>query len=110
MVNGIEPHDIIRVGEMIHSVIDFDQSVESNRTAVRRGVNAELDDLKHRYDGLDDFLSQVAARLARVIPEWACEYVQNCIFYPQLGFLTVVILNPETGRGSYEGEGLGGDV
>lgn len=36
--------------------------------------------------------------------------MQNCIFYPQLGFLTVVSLNPETGRGNYQGEGLAEDV
>lgn len=109
MVNGVDAHDIVTVGEMIHSVIDFDQSVESNRTTIKRGVNAELDELKHGYDGLDDFLVQVTARLKQRVPEWAHEHVRNCIFYPQLGFLTVVTWNPKNGKGMYRGEGLTGD-
>lgn len=74
-----------------------------------QGVNAELDELKRNYDGLEYFLNDVAARLITEIPEWARQYVKNCIFYPQIGFLTVVSLNTESGRGNYEGEGLVGD-
>lgn len=75
-----------------------------------QGVDPELDELKRNYDGLEHFLNEVAVRLIAEIPEWARQYVKNCIFYPQIGFLTVVSLNPETGRGNYEGEGSGGDV
>lgn len=74
------------------------------------GVSAELDELKRNYDGLESFLNEVAAHLITEIPEWAQQYVKNCIFYPQIGFLTVVSLDPETGRGNYEGEGLVDDL
>lgn len=74
------------------------------------GISAELDELKRNYDGLESFLNEVAAHLITEIPEWAQQYVKNCIFYPQIGFLTVVSLDPETGRGSYEGEGLVDDL
>ncbi|KAJ0121776.1 hypothetical protein J7T55_008943 [Diaporthe amygdali] len=90
--------------------IDFQQSKEARRTCVMRGVSAELDELKRNYDGLEYFLNEVAALMLEEIPEWAQQYVKNCIFYPQIGFLTVVSLNTESGRGNYEGEGLSDDA
>lgn len=75
-----------------------------------QGVDPDLDALKRNYDGLEHFLNEVAAQLIIRVPEWARQYVQNCIFYPQIGFLTVVSLNPETGRGNYEGEGSQDDI
>lgn len=75
-----------------------------------QGVSAELDELKRNYDSLEYFLNEVAALMTEEIPEWARQYVKNCIFYPQIGFLTVISLNPETGHGNYEGEGLNDDA
>lgn len=42
------------------------------------------------------------------MPEWAAKYLASCIFFPQVGFLTAVMIDPETGRGAYEGEGTEG--
>ncbi|KUI66380.1 hypothetical protein VM1G_02032 [Cytospora mali] len=106
IMNGIRQRELIPVGELIAGTIDFQQSKEARRTCVMPGVSAELDELKRNYDGLESFLNEVAAHLITEIPEWAQQYVKNCIFYPQIGFLTVVSLDPETGRGNYEGEGL----
>ncbi|KAI0599362.1 muts domain V-domain-containing protein [Biscogniauxia sp. FL1348] len=102
----VEPLQICRVGELISQAIDFEQSVERGRTAVKHGIDDNLDELKRRYDGMEHFLSSVTVKLRSDIPEWARKYVQNCIFFPQLGYLTVVSLNPETGKGDYDGEGL----
>ncbi|KAK7714064.1 hypothetical protein SLS64_004161 [Diaporthe eres] len=110
IVHGIRQSDLLPVGELIAGTIDFQQSKEARRTCVMQGVSAELDELKRNYDGLEYFLNEVAAHMIQEIPEWAQQYVKNCIFYPQIGFLTVVSLNPDTGRGNYEGEGLGDDV
>jgi DNA mismatch repair protein MSH5 len=98
------------VGELITQTVDFEESDMQHRTIAMQGVDPDLDNLKRTYDGLEDFLSQVATKLVSELPEWAAQYVQNCIFFPQLGFLTVVTLDPETGRGNYEGQGLNGDV
>lgn len=98
------------IGLNIEQTVDFVRSAEQHRTAVLQGVDAELDGFKSTYDGMESLLTQVAERLLSSLPEWACQYVQNCIFYPQLGFLTVVFLNPETGKGLYEGEGVEHDV
>ncbi|ROW11409.1 hypothetical protein VMCG_01390 [Cytospora schulzeri] len=106
IMNGIRQRDLIPVGELIAGTVDFQQSKEARRTCVMPGISAELDGLKRNYDGLESFLNEVAAHLITEVPEWAQQYVKNCIFYPQIGFLTVVSLDPETGRGNYEGEGL----
>lgn len=71
-----------------------------------QGVDAELDSMKQTYDAMEDLLTRVAKVVASEVPEWARHYVENCIFFPQLGFLTVVPLDPETGKGKYEGEGM----
>jgi DNA mismatch repair protein MSH5 len=91
-------------------VVDFPRSSEQHRTAVMQGVDVELDNLKRTYDGLGDLLSEIATRLSNELPEWARKYIENCIFFPQLGFLTVVPLDPETGKGKYEGEGTDDDA
>lgn len=109
IISGIYPNDLRQIGEKIAQTIDFPQSKEARRTCVMQGINPELDALKRNYDGLEHFLNEVAAQLMTRIPEWARPHVQNCIFYPQIGFLTVVNINPETGRGEYNGEGSDDD-
>ena len=75
-----------------------------------QGVDQELDSIKRTYDGMDSLLTTVATQLSNELPEWASHFVENCIFFPQIGFLTVVPLDPETGKGMYEGEGIEDDV
>ncbi|KAH8889520.1 hypothetical protein GQ53DRAFT_825406 [Thozetella sp. PMI_491] len=108
--SDIDFMSIMAVGEFIHQTIDFEQSQERKCTAVRQGVDARLDELKHYYDGLNDFLHRVGQELIRIIPAWATRYIHTCTFFPQLGFLTAVALNPETGKGKFDGEGLVDDV
>lgn len=110
IVEGISQQALATVGELIAHTIDFQQSKEARRTCVVQGIDRDLDELKRNYDGLEHFLNEVAAHMIQEIPEWARQYVKNCIFYPQIGFLTVVSFNPETGRGNYEGEGMVDDV
>lgn len=59
---------------------------------------------------MESMLGEAVNRLRNEHPEWARLYIENCIFFPQLGFLTVVPLDPRTGKGLYEGEGVDGDV
>jgi DNA mismatch repair protein MSH5 len=95
---------------MVTQTVDFPRSAEQHRTAVLQGVDVELDTIKRTYDGMDSLLTDVAAQLSNDLPQWASQYIENCIFFPQLGFLTVVPVDPETGKGRYEGEGLESDV
>jgi DNA mismatch repair protein MSH5 len=109
-LTNIQPLRIREIGQMITDVVDFERSVEQHRTAVLQGVDAELDGIKRTYDGMGSLLTQVATQLSNYLPEWARQYVENCIFFPQLGFLTVVPLDPDTGKGKYEGEGIENDI
>lgn len=95
---------------MVTGTVDFVRSAEQHRTAVQPGVDEELDNIKRTYDGMDSLLTQVATQLTNELPEWACQYIENCIFFPQLGFLTVVPLDPQTNKGRYEGEGMDNDI
>jgi DNA mismatch repair protein MSH5 len=106
----LQPLDLKKVGQLITETVDFESSAEQHRTAVKDGVDIELDNMKRTYDGMEDLLGEVATQLSLDLPEWAREYVENCIFFPQLGFLTVVKLDLETGRGKYEGEGIEDDM
>lgn len=74
------------------------------------GVDARLDALKHDYDGMGSFLTEVSSKLLRELPEWARTHVRNCIFLPQLGFLTVVEMDDTTGAERYGGQGLQEDT
>ncbi len=110
MLSEIQPTHVEYIGKLVTGTVDFERSAEQHRTAVLQGLDEKLDDMKRTYDGMDDLLTKVASRLASELPEWAAQYVENCIFFPQLGFLTVVALDPATGAGKYEGEGLEDDV
>lgn len=75
---------------MITETVDFPTSAEQHRTAVLQGVDAELDQIKQTYDGMESMLSEARTQLSNNLPEWARQYISNCIFFPQLGFLTVI--------------------
>ena len=49
-----------------------------------------MDSLRHTYDGMGSFLKEVGAALAEAYPNWAYRNPHACVFFPQLGFLTVV--------------------
>lgn len=98
------------IGRMISDTIDFEQSAEQHRTTVLQGVDANLDLMRQRYDGTESMLTRVADEMTNELPEWARRYIHNCIFFPQLGFLTVVPIDPQTGKGHYEGEGVDNDI
>lgn len=94
------------VGELIGSTIDFEEAKTGSRIAVKWGLNDELDNLKREYIALPELLSQVSSAIAREVPEWAAKYIDGCTFWPQLGFLTTVPMDPISGESLYDGHGL----
>ena len=75
-----------------------------HRTVVNPGVSDELDDMKRTYDGVEDLLNLTSQEIAATIPEnYSLDL--NVIFFPQIGFLISIPLNPSTGRGDWEGGG-----
>ncbi|KAH7330304.1 muts domain V-domain-containing protein [Rhexocercosporidium sp. MPI-PUGE-AT-0058] len=109
-LDGIQGARLTAIGTMVDEVVDFGLSTEQHRTVVKTGFDAELDNIRRSYDGLDSMLTEVATQISSSVPEWAAQYISNCIFFPQLGFLTVVPLDPESGKGKYEGEGIENDA
>lgn len=73
-----------------------------HRTVIKTGVDDELDAMKRTYDGLDDLLNKISQEIAATIPV-VYTLDLNAIFFPQIGFLISIPLNPATGRGDYEG-------
>lgn len=56
---------------------------------VLHSVDAELDEMKRFYHGLDYFLSEVASRL--VLPDEIESFA--IVYFPQLGFLIKILLS-----------------
>lgn len=98
------------VGRLVSKTIDFEQSAARGHASVAAGVDVRLDGLKHDYDGMGSFLSELSSKLWEGLPDRARRHVRNCIFLPQLGFLTVVEMDSETRTGKYGGQGLQGDT
>ncbi|RPA81666.1 hypothetical protein BJ508DRAFT_369742 [Ascobolus immersus RN42] len=92
--------DLQTIGKTIDETIDFAESTVQHRICIKRHVDEELDQMKHTYDGLDSILSQVAKTVVSAIPDFVATTL-NVIYFPQLGYLTVVPVNPETGEASY---------
>ncbi|KAH7031981.1 muts domain V-domain-containing protein [Macrophomina phaseolina] len=93
---------LAHVGKRITDVIDFDQSEQQHRTVVQMGVDEELDNMKQTYDGIEYLLSQVANDISHRVPAILGASI-NVIFFPQIGFLVTVPIDPETGQGIWEG-------
>lgn len=58
--------------------------------------------MKRTLDGLEDFLNQVAAKLSEKMPS-NLRASLNVIYFPQIGFLVTVPLDPDTGAAVYDG-------
>jgi DNA mismatch repair protein MSH5 len=90
------------MGRRISQTIDFELSIEEHRTVVRTGVDDTLDEMKRTYDGIESVLSEVAKHIACEMPDDIKMYL-NVVFFPQIGFLIAVPLDPDTGLAVYEG-------
>ncbi|KAL2756140.1 hypothetical protein ACRALDRAFT_1033270, partial [Sodiomyces alcalophilus JCM 7366] len=98
-----------KIGALIHSTVDFEEATADVRVVVKPGLNNELDRLRRDYQGIESLLAQASSELTRELPEWARKYVAGCVFWPQLGFLTIVPLDSFTQLPMYEGQGLHAD-
>lgn len=69
------------------------------------GVDPELDDLKHNYDGLDSILTEVGKSIEERVPATLHAQI-NIIYFPQIGFLISLRADTDTGSESLESEPL----
>ncbi|KAF6792026.1 DNA mismatch repair protein [Colletotrichum sojae] len=100
------PFETIKgIGEMVESIVDFEEAKASSRITVKWNVSPQLDELKQRYLGMDSLLNEVHASMSRDLPEGARQHVTGVGFWPQMGFFTMVSTNPG-GAACYKGQGL----
>lgn len=102
VLERFDGYRLAQVGKKISETIDFDKTSEESRTVIQSGVDEELDHLKRTLDGLESLLNEVAKKLSEGMP---CDIRAslNAIYFPQIGFLVTVPIDPETGIGIYEG-------
>ncbi|KAF9095287.1 MutS protein msh5 [Mortierella sp. GBA35] len=97
---------LMDIGKYINDVLDFDESVIEGRCVVKRNVDEDLDNMCQTYHGLDSFLSEVAKEISATIPSDFTSII-NVIYFPQLGYLITVPMNPEwKSEEDYQLEGL----
>ncbi|KAL1896485.1 hypothetical protein Cpir12675_002774 [Ceratocystis pirilliformis] len=105
-LEAIHSPNMHAVGQMISHTVNLERSQPVSRAVVAEGVDTQLDELRRTYDGMESLLNEAAQHMIGTIPSWARDCISNCIFYPQLGFLTVIPINPDTNTARYSGEGM----
>ena len=102
ILEKFEVHHLGTVGKMITDIVDFAESQQMHRTVVLPGVDENLDEMKRQYDGLEDMLNHLSREIGQVIPEHFALNL-NVIFFPQIGFLISMPVNPITETVDYQG-------
>ena len=69
----------------MYSTIDFDQSKEQQRLIPRDGYDTKLDHLRHTYNGLEGFLTELGEEELEKLSFTPIENLR-CVYYPQIGF------------------------
>ncbi|KAF8770879.1 MutS protein like protein [Argiope bruennichi] len=80
--------DLFRIASLLNKIIDFEEYAKQNHFVVKPGVDSELDKMKRTYNGLPDFMTQVAYQELQDLSQ----DVQQCsvIYLPQLGYLLAI--------------------
>jgi DNA mismatch repair protein MSH5 len=97
-----EGFHLAQVGRRISETVDLEKSAEQGRTVILPTVDEELDHLKRTLDGLDSLLNQVALKLSEKMSS-DLRASLNVIYFPQIGFLVTVPVDPDTGDAVYAG-------
>ncbi|OAG13030.1 uncharacterized protein CC84DRAFT_1255161 [Paraphaeosphaeria sporulosa] len=102
LLEKFEGYHLAQIGRKINDIVDFDKSAEESRTVILEGVDEELDNVKRTFAGLDDLLGQIARNLSEKLPA-NFQGSLNVLYFPQIGFLITVPLDPTTGEAVYDG-------
>jgi len=97
-----EAYHLAQIGRKISDTIDLNKSAEESRTVILTGVDEELDQMKRTLDGLESLLNEVAVKLSENMPS-NLRATLNVIYFPQIGFLVTVPIDPATGTEVYDG-------
>ena len=102
ILQRFDKQPLAAVGMLIGEIVDFDATKEQRRTVVRSGVDAELDQVKQTYDGIEYLLRQVTEHVAISVPAELDAKI-NVIFFPQIGFLIAFVKHVDTGESIFNG-------
>ncbi|KAF1995853.1 hypothetical protein P154DRAFT_609734 [Amniculicola lignicola CBS 123094] len=102
ILEKFEAYHLTQVGRRISEIVDIEKSAEESRTIILPGIDDELDQMKSTFTGLDSLLSQVARKLSDKLPADFIDSL-NVIYFPQIGFLVTVPLDPVTNNPVYNG-------
>ncbi|CDR44185.1 RHTO0S09e00958g1_1 [Rhodotorula toruloides] len=93
---------IKEIADMINDIIDWEESARQNgKVCVRPGVDATLDELRRKYNGLGSLLSKVAVEISQEVPPGLAGEL-SVVYFPQLGYLITIAYEPEvTDAGKY---------
>ncbi|KAK4239460.1 muts domain V-domain-containing protein [Achaetomium macrosporum] len=102
--NEIDVKRYLHLGDIIIRTIDFQLSKENGRTEILVGASEYLDGLRQEFASVRDMLPDLKESVVQEVPREAAKHIRHCTVMPQLGFLTAVTLDPETGEGVYHGQ------
>lgn len=71
---------------------------------VKPNIDERLDNLRQTYSGLDSLLCDAARQVAANLPGDVAA-ILNVVYFPQLGYLIVIPVDPQTGESSYVVDG-----
>ncbi|XP_039261578.2 mutS protein homolog 5-like [Styela clava] len=96
-ISQCSTQELINIVKIIQTIMDKEESVSQNRFIVQAGIDSELDEKKHLYNGLPSYLHHVA--LAEL--ETFKDYISGCqiMYMRRVGYLLVLKnhqkLNPD---------------
>ncbi|KAF2686455.1 hypothetical protein K458DRAFT_476351 [Lentithecium fluviatile CBS 122367] len=97
-----ESYHLAQVGRRISETVDLEKSAEESRTVILQGIDEELDQMKQVFTGLPDLLNQVARKISEKVPS-NLQGSLNVVYFPQIGFLVTVAIDPATGDAAFNG-------
>lgn len=71
---------------------------------MKPNLDERLDNLRQTYAGLDSLLSDAARQIAADLPDRVATQL-NVVYFPQLGYLIVILADPQTSDPSFVGDG-----
>lgn len=74
------------LARLLSAKIDFAESTSSNRIVIAQFVDAELDEMKRFYHGLESFLTTVASMIDLPFPEFQVVYMVSLGFLVKIPF------------------------
>ena len=101
-VTDTSTEDLLALATKMHTTIDFDESQEQKRLVPRDGFDSELDQMRHTYNGLEGFLTDLGEEELQKLSFTPIEDLR-CVYYPQIGFQLAIsreecehLIDPET--------------